>query len=371
MSPFSSLCLEFFAGLQDLSSGLVLTFKWTVVLGLAWLAHALLVQRNPRWRVALWRSAVVGLALVAVLSSFPPIVRYRVSVEGRAPVETVRSGPATKSTESRSPALVSEREPEATTRPRPVSVRSSPPFSGIDPDAGNRWADPITADVPRVPPGARIATWAWSIWLAGVLVLAIRLIVGSLCLGRLVRRSSEVSPEVVGECRAIAARLRCRRAVRVRRTSEVATPCVTGLWRPVLLLPERECAGARPEELRAILAHELAHARNHDIAWNVAAELASIVLWFHPLAWRIRAAHRAACDAVSDAVAADSLGDVASYGRTLARMALYGTARAQLPGHMDSPWLAPPTFTAGSTSSTGWSSELHSHGEVSRLRFSW
>src|SRR5208282_2846402 len=36
----------------------------------------------------------------------------------------------------------------------------------------------------------------------------------------------------------------------------------------------------------------------------------------------IRAAHLAACDAVCDALAADLVGDVASYGRTLARLAL-------------------------------------------------
>ncbi len=56
------------------------------------------------------------------------------------------------------------------------------------------------------------------------------------------------------------------------------------------------------------------------------------MLWFHPLAWRIRAAHAAACDAVSDAVAADYLGDVVSYGRTLARLAL-GAARPT-PAHV-------------------------------------
>ncbi len=44
---------------------------------------------------------------------------------------------------------------------------------------------------------------------------------------------------------AIAERLGCRRAVRVRRTSDVATPCLAGLWRPVLLLPERECEAVR------------------------------------------------------------------------------------------------------------------------------
>ena len=94
------------------------------------------------------------------------------------------------------------------------------------------------------------------------------------------------------------------------------------MLRTVLLLPEQECEDERYDDLRAILAHELAHARNHDLAWNLAAHVASIVLWFHPLVWRIRVAHAAACDAVCDAVAADLLGDVASYGRVLARLAL-------------------------------------------------
>jgi len=159
-------------------------------------------------------------------------------------------------------------------------------------------------------------------WLAGVLVLTARLMVGSLSLARLVRRASEAPGEIVRECRAIAARLGCRGVVPVRLTSDVAIPCLAGLWNPVLLLPERECEDVAHDDLRAILAHELAHARNHDLAWNLAGHLASIVLWFHPLAWWIRAAHAAACDAVCDAVAADLLGDPASYGRTLARLAV-------------------------------------------------
>ena len=129
----------------------------------------------------------------------------------------------------------------------------------------------------------------------------------------------------------IAERLGCPRAVRVRRTSEVATPCLAGLWHPVLAAAGAGVRGRRTDDLRAILAHELTHARNHDLAWNLAAHLASILLWFHPLAWRIRAAHAAACDAVCDAVAADLLGDVASYGRTLARLAV--RAAGPLPAH--------------------------------------
>ena len=70
--------LEFFAGVPDDSIGPVLIVKWTAVLALAWLAWAAcLVGRNPRWRVALWRSSIVGLAMVAALSVAPPIVTYQ------------------------------------------------------------------------------------------------------------------------------------------------------------------------------------------------------------------------------------------------------------------------------------------------------
>ena len=46
-----------------------------------------------------------------------------------------------------------------------------------------------------------------------------------------------------------------------------------GLVRPVLLLPEGQCN----DDLRAILAHELAHARGHDLAWNFAVPVGGLV----------------------------------------------------------------------------------------------
>ena len=46
----------------------------------------------------------------------------------------------------------------------------------------------------------------------------------------------------------------------------------------------------RHDDLRAILAHELAHARNHDLAWNLAAHLRIDPALVPPAAWRIRGA---------------------------------------------------------------------------------
>jgi beta-lactamase regulating signal transducer with metallopeptidase domain/peroxiredoxin len=313
MSLFATW-LDFYAGWWDTSIGLVLIVKWTAVLALAWLVHGMLVGRNPRWRVALWRSTVVGLALVAVLSAVPPFMTYHLLPRDEPLAEVVQTIPTAAAVEARrAPEVVPVRE-------QVEAIRSAPSFAPSIVTVSHSAPTPAKSQGFRWE--ARIVPWLWSIWLAGVLLLTARLILGSLALARVVRRSSAVPDVIVGECRVIAERLGCRGPVGFRQTSDVATPCLAGLRRPVLLLPECECDSVRPDDLRAILAHELAHARNHDLAWNFVAHVASILLWFHPLVWRIRSAHAAACDAVCDAVAADLLGDVASYGRTLARLAL-------------------------------------------------
>ncbi len=344
MSRFSTW-LNFATGLWDVSIGPVLIVKWTIVLVLAWLVHGMLARRNPRWRVAVWRSAVVGLALVAILSGVPPIVTYRL-VPGEQPlvnvVPTAPTAPTVAIRDNREADIVGAQTGSSWGR-RPWGTDSSHPRSDIPAGVAGVAAgeagspadvspdDSAIRDAQGFRWNASLVSGLWTIWLVGVLVLTARLIVGSLRLARLVRRASKAPEAIVRDCQEIAERLGCRVPVRVRSTRDVATPCLAGLWRPVLLLPERECDAARPDDLRSILAHELAHARNHDVAWNLAIHLASILLWFHPLAWRIRAAHAAACDAVCDAVAADLLGDVASYSRTLARLAV--RAVGPVPAH--------------------------------------
>ena len=69
--------LDVSLGLREVSIGLVLIVKLTIVLALAWVAHGMLMRRNPRWRIALWRSTVVGLAVMPVFSACPPIVTYQ------------------------------------------------------------------------------------------------------------------------------------------------------------------------------------------------------------------------------------------------------------------------------------------------------
>ena len=114
----------------------------------------------------------------------------------------------------------------------------------------------------------------------------------------------------------------CNTQVELLESSAIHTPLQCGLGRSRLLLPAGMCEAAHRGDLPAVFVHELSHARAGDVRWSFLLHLISIALWPHPLVWRTRKAHLAACELVADAVSADVLGDVAGYCRTLARIAL-------------------------------------------------
>ena len=86
-----------------------------------------------------------------------------------------------------------------------------------------------------------------------------------------------------------------------------------------------------------VLRHELTHVRRGDALWSLAMEVATVLLWFHPLAWIARARFRLdqelACDAASLRKAPQN---TASYARALLDSVAVQPAPALIP------WLAEP-----------------------------
>ena len=64
-------------------------------------------------------------------------------------------------------------------------------------------------------------------------------------------------------------------------------PGVFGVLRPVLLLPEGIAERLRPDQLDAIVAHELCHVRSRDNLAAAVHMLVEAMFWFHPLVWWI------------------------------------------------------------------------------------
>ncbi|MES2788968.1 MAG: M56 family metallopeptidase [Planctomycetota bacterium] len=80
----------------------------------------------------------------------------------------------------------------------------------------------------------------------------------------------------------------------------VAVPTVIGIIKPAILLPLTLTSGLAPEQIEAILAHELAHLRRYDQLVNLLQRLVESTLFFHPAIWwlsrRIRIERELCCD---------------------------------------------------------------------------
>jgi bla regulator protein blaR1 len=64
-------------------------------------------------------------------------------------------------------------------------------------------------------------------------------------------------------------------------------PGVFGVFRPVLLLPEDIFERLTPDQLQAVIAHELCHVRHWDNLIAAIHMFVETIFWFHPLVWWI------------------------------------------------------------------------------------
>jgi biopolymer transport protein ExbD len=100
------------------------------------------------------------------------------------------------------------------------------------------------------------------------------------------------------------------------------SPAVYGLFHPVILLPQSLVERIAPEQLRAVLLHELIHFRRADVWINCAQSLLQIVYWWHPLVWLANARiRRVREEAVDDAVMLALRGDAEHYAPALLEVA--------------------------------------------------
>ena len=76
-----------------------------------------------------------------------------------------------------------------------------------------------------------------------------------------------------------------RAPVTLLESSLVDVPTVIGFLTPVVLLPASALAGLTPQQIEALLAHELAHIRRHDYLVNLLQTLVETVLFYHPAVW--------------------------------------------------------------------------------------
>lgn len=132
-------------------------------------------------------------------------------------------------------------------------------------------------------------------WLGGIAFFVSRLALAQGRMGRIRRASVPAGPEAQALCRELAEEMGTR-APPVLCTPFLFSPCLDGLLHPAILIPD----GERPDDLRDVLIHELAHRARRDGLWNLIGRLATAALWFQPLIWKLARQVAASAEEVCD-----------------------------------------------------------------------
>ena len=240
-----------------------LDFIWQGLLVWAGTAAALQALRGPRLRYA---AACAGLALCLAL----PVAGVLTRLPGPAPVVSLERIPGAAPV-------------HAARGPMPARVRAA---------VGSRL--PLVVLV----------------WALGSSLLALRLALGLVWVGRLGRRGARAADAVwKGRMERLAAALGVARRVDLKVSAAIDSPLSFGWWRPVILLPAALVAGMDPLLLEALLAHELAHVRRFDYLANLLQTAVETLLFYHPGVWWISGRIRAERELICDELAAGALGE--------------------------------------------------------------
>ena len=161
------------------------------------------------------------------------------------------------------------------------------------------------------------------VWIAGALMILGVAWRRQAVFHQLIRDDSdEASERIAAMTNEIAGELGVKRGFDVRTSLLNGSPLVTGLIRPVILLPAWIEDDYSPREQRDALTHELMHVKRNDLLALQAAQFVLALQWFNPLAHLAMRAFRvdqeAACDA--DVLRAGT-SSAFSYGQTLIKAA--------------------------------------------------
>jgi bla regulator protein blaR1 len=140
------------------------------------------------------------------------------------------------------------------------------------------------------------------VWAGVTALVVVRALAGWCAAKGLVATARPLGPgleqDVLTEC---AAALLLREKVELRESDEIESPCVTGVFHPVLLLPVGLAEVLSRQQLQLVILHELAHLQRRDLSLNWLLTAVEAVHWFNPLVWlgmrEIRASREEACDA--------------------------------------------------------------------------
>ena len=144
----------------------------------------------------------------------------------------------------------------------------------------------------------RVSILAW-LWLIGAMLLTLLNIARYISLNVKIRKNGEIiSLPEIGEY--------TNRKINVRVWESIASPFMTGVIKPTLILPKAKLSD---EQLHNILCHEMTHFKRRDILYKCFAEFVKCVHWFNPVIWYVTRQIATECEISCDIAVTKNMSD--------------------------------------------------------------
>ncbi|MBX4150767.1 M56 family metallopeptidase [Paenibacillus lautus] len=141
-----------------------------------------------------------------------------------------------------------------------------------------------------------------SVWLAGVLLLAVKTVYDQLRLKQALRTGRKIdTPFLLAVFHETKQQLGVKQTVQFVASERIPGPAVVGFNKPAIVISPSLLITLQKDQLQYILAHEFAHIQRRDVAVNWLMHIILIIHWFNPLLWlavhKARQDQEMACDA--------------------------------------------------------------------------
>ncbi len=155
-----------------------------------------------------------------------------------------------------------------------------------------------------------VLPWLDTVWALGVIALSARMMGGLWLIHRLSAGAVAV-PEALAARFAEILRTTGLKNVRLRMHPGIDGPFVVGVFRSIVYLPVSAVSMLTPDQIDAVLAHELEHIRRADFAWNLLQTAIETLFFYHPAVWwlgkSLRDQRELACDDAAVTLCRDPL----------------------------------------------------------------
>ncbi len=270
--------------------------RGAVVLVAALALTHLLRRRSAAARHLVWVGAIVVQLLLPLFALWDGRPQWNVAIPSAVanvmPVEIARA-PAAR-VDVTMPAPTTQRDNSS--QPLQLQLNINQPAPTLDAGRQTSLSNPAGAPAPAVTGKQLLLV----LWIAGAVLIIIRLIVGTSMVAALARKGARVDD---GNWLSLAQRLSntlgIDRPLTLLRGQKLGVPVTWGIVYPIVLLPD-DADSWTEERRRFVLVHEMAHVKRLDALTQLAGQFALALFWFNPLVWvanrRMQMEREHACD---------------------------------------------------------------------------